>query len=217
MFIFDEKIVLLGSTNLSWKSILKNNETNVLVKNESIAKYYKEYFLQLWKDSSKDPVLEKLVLKNAEPVVSRNYYPFVLNLLKKSNDYIDIYMYGLRFDKSKTNPIYNLLNEIINAQKRGVKVRMVIEKSDKPGLLDKFNSEVADYLKENDIIVRYDPENIISHSKLLIVDGTVILGSTNWGYGAMNQYNEANIALQIKPITKFFRKYFKKLWENEKE
>ncbi|MBP7653631.1 hypothetical protein KA977_09430 [Candidatus Dependentiae bacterium] len=215
MYIFDNKKVMLGSTNLSYKSILHNNETNVLFKNEKLALYYSEYFDKLWDDSSKDPELNLVKLENAEPIVNRNYFPRVLKLISDSNKYINLYMYGLRISdaKSSNSPINKLLNALISAEARGVKVRVMMEQSDYNDLINKYNYEVAEYLKENKIEVRFDPLKEITHAKLLIVDDIVVLGSTNWGYGAMMQYNEANLLVKTDITASFFNDYFEKLWK----
>jgi len=215
MYIFDDKKVMLGSSNLSYKSILKNNETNILFSNSKLAAYYSEFFKQLWRDSSKDPVIDLVKLQNAEPIVNRNYFPRVLNLISNAEKYINLYMYGLRMSdaKSKNSPINKLLNSLISARSRGVIVRVMMEQSDYNDLINKFNSEVADYLIENNIEVRFDPFKEITHAKLLIVDDVVVLGSTNWGYGAMTFYNEANLLIKNNKSTLFFNDFFEKLWK----
>jgi len=213
MFIFDRTAVLLGSTNLSYQSILNNNETNIYIKNSGLANYYTEYFNSLWRDSNKEPNLENFKLTNAEPIVNRAYLPKVKELITNSKKYIYIYMYGLRFDESSDeNPIKQLLDLLIEAHNRGADVKLITELSDYNDLLNQFNNEVISYLTENGIEVRYDPKDKITHSKLVIIDDKVLIGSTNWGYGAMFMYNEANILLDIPKATNYFKDYFFKLW-----
>jgi len=204
---------LLGSTNLSGQSIMRNNETNVLIKNSKLAEFYYKYFEQLWEDSYRTPKVEKVILQNAEPVMNRDYFPVVKNLIYNSQKYIYLYMYGLKFNpKNKKDPITILLNGMVAAKNRGVDVKVVVEKSDYNTKLNELNNEVADFLRNNKIEVRYDPENKTSHAKLLIVDDTVVIGSTNWAYGAMMLNNEANILLKVNSATKFFKEYFFNLW-----
>lgn len=216
LFIFDKQKVLLGSTNLSGQSIMRNNETNILIKNSKLAEFYSKYFEQIWEDSYRTPKVEKVILQNAEPVMNRDYFPVVKNLIYNSQKYIYLYMYGLKFNpENKKDPINILLNGMVAAKNRGVDVKVVVEKSDYNTKLNELNNEVADFLRNNKIEVRYDPENKTSHAKLLIVDDTVVIGSTNWAYGAMMLNNEANILLKVNSVTKFFKQYFLNLWENK--
>jgi len=50
MIIIDKKIVLIGSTNWTYSALERNNEANVLIKDEGIAKYFTNYFNFLWKN-----------------------------------------------------------------------------------------------------------------------------------------------------------------------
>ncbi|MFH1834774.1 MAG: phospholipase D-like domain-containing protein [Methanobacteriota archaeon] len=48
LIIVDGKIVILGSTNLSFYGIEKNNEVNVVIRDEETARYYENYFQNIW-------------------------------------------------------------------------------------------------------------------------------------------------------------------------
>jgi phosphatidylserine/phosphatidylglycerophosphate/cardiolipin synthase-like enzyme len=48
LIIVDGKIVLVGSTNLSYYGLEKNHEANVLIEDEEVAAYYEGYFQELW-------------------------------------------------------------------------------------------------------------------------------------------------------------------------
>jgi len=48
LFIIDDQFVILGSHNLSKRSVSRNDETSVLINNRTIAMEYKRYFNLLW-------------------------------------------------------------------------------------------------------------------------------------------------------------------------
>lgn len=50
LIIVDGKVVVLGSTNLSYYGIERNNEVNLIVKDEKTADYFERYFEELWAD-----------------------------------------------------------------------------------------------------------------------------------------------------------------------
>jgi len=51
LVIVDGKAVLVGSTNLSYYALEKNNEANVLIEDEASARDFEKYFLGLWNAS----------------------------------------------------------------------------------------------------------------------------------------------------------------------
>jgi phosphatidylserine/phosphatidylglycerophosphate/cardiolipin synthase-like enzyme len=48
LIIVDGRVVLLGSTNLSYFGLEKNNEVDLLVHDDKVGKYFEVYFLNLW-------------------------------------------------------------------------------------------------------------------------------------------------------------------------
>jgi phosphatidylserine/phosphatidylglycerophosphate/cardiolipin synthase-like enzyme len=48
LIIIDKETVILGSTNLSFYGLEKNNEANVIIKDGETAEYYERYFRMLW-------------------------------------------------------------------------------------------------------------------------------------------------------------------------
>jgi phosphatidylserine/phosphatidylglycerophosphate/cardiolipin synthase-like enzyme len=49
LIIVDNELVLLGSHNLSGRSLLSNYETSVIIRSVEVAKIYKDYFNIIWK------------------------------------------------------------------------------------------------------------------------------------------------------------------------
>jgi phosphatidylserine/phosphatidylglycerophosphate/cardiolipin synthase-like enzyme len=48
LIIVDGKKTLIGSTNLSYFALERNNEANVLIDDENTAQYFEKYFQNLW-------------------------------------------------------------------------------------------------------------------------------------------------------------------------
>ncbi len=48
LFIIDDQFVILGSHNLSKRSVMQNDETSILINNRTVAIEYKRYFELLW-------------------------------------------------------------------------------------------------------------------------------------------------------------------------
>lgn len=214
LVIIDGKEVLLGSTNWSYMSLDYNNETNVLVKDSDVARYYEKYFQLLWEDPTQEPKTPLLKTKKVIPLaVKKDYFNELHGLLDNAQKRIHIIMYGIRYYPQYPDSVVNtILNDLIEAKKRGVEVKVLLEKSDYNQKLNSYNEEAARYLEENGIEVRFDSPEVHTHAKLIIVDGATLLGSSNWGYGGLELYLGSNVILLDPQITDSYEKYFQRLW-----
>jgi phosphatidylserine/phosphatidylglycerophosphate/cardiolipin synthase-like enzyme len=50
LVIIDSEKVIVGSSNWSYHSLVKNHESNVLITNSSIANEFEDYFQEVWDD-----------------------------------------------------------------------------------------------------------------------------------------------------------------------
>ena len=232
LMIVDGSKVLIGSTNWSYMSLKYNNESNVFIedppisrlfsRNSTIANYYERYFQLLWKDPTQEPKLPPLKTESIVPLaVKDDYYNELHNSLNKASKRIHIVMYGMRYyneDSGYPDSIVNtIFNDLIAAKKRGVEVKVLVEKSDYNEVLNEFNEEATQYLKENGVEIRYDPLEVITHAKLIIIDDATILGSSNWGYGGLKAYLGSNILLLDAQVTTRYEEYFQRLWTQGSE
>jgi len=48
LWIFDDDVIILGSHNLSTRSVTVNNESSALIRSRAVAMEYKRYFDSLW-------------------------------------------------------------------------------------------------------------------------------------------------------------------------
>lgn len=150
---------------------------------------------------------------NIDAVVNREYYPTLLSLIKNAQERIDIVMFQV-FDYERTDPFDTLYDALIDALNRGVKVRVLAEGGeDYLGFSFYERSERAlSKLVSNGISVRVDTKGTTTHAKLVIVDNTALLGSTNWNYYAFFRNNEANLLIRSETAVKELENYFNELW-----
>lgn len=152
------------------------------------------------------------------PVLDRDYYTEVLSLIKSAKSSVHILMFEIfyypEYPESKTNL---LLNELVNAQSRGLDVKVCMEGGE-DYLGEEFwlkQLRAYGYLEDNGVEVRVDPKGITSHAKLLIVDSkTVILGSTNWSFYALEKNSETNILMESNSLAFSFESYFDRIWKS---
>ena len=211
IIISDEKTVLLGSTNWTGMSLSYANEANVMIKDRKIAEYFQEYFDYLWKNSSKDISPFKSFRGEIVPLIDREYFDLVQATMKKAKKKILVMVYGFKLSSSGNTRADLLADEMIKARKRGVKIKVILEKSDFNEWLNRMNSKTIEYFKENGIEARLNNEDVITHAKVVIIDDTVFLGSTNWSYGGLELWHNSDILIRNKKIVDFFVDYFEVL------
>jgi len=133
------------------------------------------------------------------------YYYYVINLLKSAKREISIVMFSI-FCCKKTE---ELINELINVRKRGVMVRIILDRN------VESNKKVRNRLSSERISVRtLNSER--THNKLIIVDDTVVVGSHNWTDKALFENRESSVAIVDKNILTDEKEYFEFLWRLSK-
>jgi phosphatidylserine/phosphatidylglycerophosphate/cardiolipin synthase-like enzyme len=144
----------------------------------------------------------------AAPSVSVGFSPShtalqtVLSVINDAKTSLDVEAYSFT-----SRPI---ARAIIEAQKRGVRVRVVAD--------DKANADrysAITYLANNHVPVRLNRRYAIMHNKVMISDGdTVQTGSFNYTASADSRNAENSLVLRGVPkIAAQYQKEFNRLWE----
>ncbi len=208
IIIIDGNIILIGSTNWTESSLSYANEANVIINDRAIAQYFQQYFDYLWKDSSKDISPFENFKGEIIPIIDRQYCDIVSEMMKKATKRILVMVYGFKLTNNGDTKGDILAEEIVDAKKRGVNTKVLLEKSDFNEWLNKMNNETIEYFKENGVEATLDSENTITHSKIVIIDDAVILGSTNWSYSGLEMWHNTDVLIKDTKIVEFFVNYF---------
>lgn len=93
-----------------------------------------------------------------------------------------------------------IAQSLVAAHKRGVDVKVLIDKSQKTHPHSEYN-----FLRENGVSVKIDNISGIAHNKVIILDGTsVITGSFNFAKAAQNRNAENVVLIRDPKIAKFY-------------
>jgi len=104
-------------------------------------------------------------------------------------------MYFVIIDEKNDNPVNDLVDEVIKAHQRGVRVKVVLEDG-------KFKENVQAYnkLRNSGVDVRFDTPVNLLHIKAVVIDGRyVFCGSTNWSKAAILQNYEVTSFYESVP------------------
>ena len=138
-----------------------------------------------------------------QPVVNREYLPAVLDLIAGATNSIEFLQLECHGDATESR----IEAALAAAVKRGVKVR---------GILDDgvdFNAAAVARLLALGADVKLDTPVKMTHSKLVVVDGKVVLlGSTNWTGNSIDNNNETNVRLDDPVLAGLFGRYVAALW-----
>lgn len=138
-----------------------------------------------------------------QPVVNREYLPTVLDLINAATNSIEFLQLEVHDDRA----VQAIEAALAAAVKRGVRVR---------GLLDDgvdFNAAAIERLLALGVEAKLDTPAKMLHSKLVVVDGRIVLlGSTNWTGNSMGNNNETNVRLDDPVLADLFGRYVAALW-----
>uniref|UniRef100_A9AAK4 Phospholipase D/Transphosphatidylase n=1 Tax=Methanococcus maripaludis (strain C6 / ATCC BAA-1332) TaxID=444158 RepID=A9AAK4_METM6 len=138
-----------------------------------------------------------------EVLNDEKYYYYVLNRIKYAKKEIDVIMFSIYLNPK----ISELIDELVNARKRGVMVRVILEEEVGSNILAQSK------LSSQHILVKFH-DSKKTHNKLIIVDDTVIVGSHNWTDKALFENNESGIAISNENVLKEEKEYFESLWRS---
>jgi len=123
------------------------------------------------------------------PVPQREYLTTLTELIHSAKTSIDVEMYLIY---SNSDQVKELLDKIIEAEKRGIEVNILLEDDQKE------NKLTADYLKDKGVMATFDAPETKLHAKTILIDGNkFIIGSSNWTKSAFNKNNESNVLVDL--------------------
>lgn len=202
-YIFDNKIVITGSANLSHTDMSGYNSNAIIVINSpEVAKIYTEEFNQMYEGKFHS---NKILTENASGIYfspqNKTIQNTILPLIRNSKNYIYIPAFLISHKE--------MVSELIQAKNRGVDVRIIT---------DALNAS-AKYSKVRELRAAGMPVKIENyagkmHSKTMIIDDRyLVLGSMNFSKSGESKNDENLIVLENKEAAIFYKKFFLYLWD----
>ncbi len=210
-YIFDSKVVMTGSANLSPTDMSGFNSNAVIViKSPAVAKIYEQEFNQMINSSfhdAKSIISSKHNIILGDSVLSVYFSPAddtihkaIIPLIHSAKKYIYIPAF-LITERDMTNAL-------IAAKHRGVDVKVIVDAVNAKGKASKHK-----ILRNNGILVKTENYAGKLHSKSIIIDDTyVVIGSMNFSYSGNFKNDENVIILKNPAAAKFYREFFVYLW-----
>lgn len=129
-------------------------------------------------------------------LVDSDYYETLVSFIYSAHRSIQISMYLFKTTPAPGNRASKLIRELAAAEKRGVRVKVVLEKSDFNDDLNKENQKTAKRLKKYHIEVAFDSPGTTSHAKVVIIDKRYcFVGSHNFTHSALKRNHEVSLLI----------------------
>ena len=215
-FIFDNKKVFTGSTNISNYCLTGyNSNIAVLIENSEIVNIYKKEFEQMYNGkfhNEKSSILNNENIKIGNTDISVYFSPInkvttekIIPLIKDTKSYIYIPAFYL----TRKSIIY----ELIEAQKRGVEVKIIVDETSVNG---KYVD--IDFMKKNCLEVKVENWAGKMHMKSMIIDDNkLVIGSMNFTKQGEKMNDENCLIINNAPVlAKKYKEHFLELWNSIK-
>ena len=211
-FIFDNKIVWTGSTNITDTGMSGFNTNSVVViKSKDIAEIYLKEFENFMQNKfhcvKKRTETNSVIVDNSK--ISVTFSPQdctitnkIIPAIQNAKKYIYIPAFIIT-DKE-------LQKELIQAKNKGIDIKLII---DATGANNKYS--VHTELRNNNIPVKVENFAGKMHMKSILIDDKIaFLGSMNFTKSG-NQYNDENsIEIEDAAIVKYLKSNFLQLWND---
>ncbi len=205
-YIFDNKIVITGSANLSHTDMSGYNSNSIIViDSDEIAQIFTNEFEQMFsgKFHNDKSSFGNKKFKDIQVYFSpqdKGLLNGVLPLIKNAKQYIYIPAFVIT-EKRVTQ-------ELINAKKRGIDVKIILDSLNASTQHSKHKE-----LRNAGILLKAENYAGKMHSKSMIIDDKyLIIGSMNFSNSGENRNDENMIIINNPESAKFYKQFFLYQW-----
>jgi DNA uptake protein ComE-like DNA-binding protein len=166
---------------------------------------------RLWSEVNIEPTIEAEFIGVLD---GRDYFERLPNLLRAATASIRVAMFHAAFP-GENHPTKVLLDELIAAKNRGADVRVLLDRDRQtdPYMSTVINGAAKKYLEENGVACRYDREEVLMHSKFIVIDGSrSVLGSHNWSAGSYFEFDDLSFVVDSEELAAALGARFESLW-----
>lgn len=146
--------------------------------------------------------------EEARLLLGSQYFNVLHQAIQEAEDSVWVKMYYVAMKPDDPdNPVTILVNDLVDARKKGLDVRVILEDS----LFDK-NYDAYEALANGGVWVRLDSSVSLLHSKAVIIDKEILfIGSANWSKSAFYSNDEVSILIESPELASRLIEEFKKI------
>jgi phosphatidylserine/phosphatidylglycerophosphate/cardiolipin synthase-like enzyme len=208
-WIFDQKIVWTGSTNISVNGIFEQNNNVLVIRSPEMAFIFEREFQELWNGqfgpNAPSTMNNQWAILDGTPIqaIFSSEDNALSNLIALVNDAKT----SIRFLAFSFTD-YPLAQAMIDRSKAGVEVKGVFETLGSTGIYSELKTMWCAQLP-----VRQDGNPSFLHDKIIIIDNSIVAtGSLNYSTNADESNEENVVILDNAEIAALYLQEFDKLW-----
>ncbi len=144
---------------------------------------------------------------------NKDYFPTLVKTIDNARKEIVMSFFLFKTNGYRSNYPDRLVNHLIRATERGVKVKILLEiGKDSNSQINKNNIETAKRLKKGGIDVYFDSLHTKTHTKVVVIDRRyTFLGSHNLTSSALKYNNELSILIDSTKVARETLSYINSL------
>jgi len=160
----------------------------------------------------------KLMVENINAIVTplpgRAFIGTITDCVRAARTTIDIIQFEWKwYHHDHDSTIQQLSYEVLQAARRKVAVRVLLNKEHPRHPLNSVNNNTILRLQEAGVSAKFGPSSPITHAKLWIIDKEItVLGSHNMSRRAVTVNDEASVKIVSREVAVEFTRYFETLW-----
>jgi phosphatidylserine/phosphatidylglycerophosphate/cardiolipin synthase-like enzyme len=210
--IVADDTVLVGSHNLTSSALEENTEASALIEDQAVAAWFEAIFQEQWASPADFPSLAAADLGSVRTLHNPDVDDELHTRLEAATGEVRVLMYAISCRSDAADPVpCGLLYDLVAAASRGVDVAVILDDSEWSHDND-INSESTRRLTEAGIPVRLTARDHVTHAKVEIIDGVVLVGDANWSDSGMEYYQGVTVALSDPRAVDGYREWFEILW-----
>ena len=209
--IFDNSSIITGSMNFAKTGFSGFNSNCIFfINSKEIANMYEKEFNQMLQGkfhNSKSQISHTTVVLGdtkvtplfspKDKIITNNVLPLIQNAKK----YVYIPTFIITHEE--------LTNELINAKKRGVDVKLIIDATNVYSRKSKIKE-----LRSAGVPVKVENYAGKMHSKSIIIDDEyIVAGSMNFSNSGENKNDENVLIIENKTLARYYKGFFEYLWK----
>lgn len=152
-------------------------------------------------------------------VVNESYVAAARQLIERAAATVHLMVFlGTATEGDELHPGPAVLVEAMEAAaRRGVTVRAILDQDDGGEPYGSFfiNRPLLERFRANGIQAKFDEEDVLLHSKVLVVDAAaIVVGSHNWTRNGFRETHEVSLLIESPPVAEQFDARFRALWDH---
>jgi len=154
-------------------------------------------------------------IANFSIATDTSVFPLILDTINSAKK--SLYMSFFQFTINKNHLVgipLKLFSSIKSRQQDGVEIKILLNSKFANGFQKELNRKTLEFLRSNNINVKWTDSKKVNHTKLIVVDEhTAFVGSANLTITSLADNREVGITVKAEAVKEILTPFFMKLWE----